>query len=127
MITRTPSTFLCTRCRPKLCEDCRDIADEYAELLQNHKVSLSNADHTLDELRRKLDAAQQSAKMWEDLAKLGMPKTIRQWMDSIPYIRALEAVADAARADTDPTSKVRAALAQLDAIKALPEALCTNE
>ena len=75
------SNFLCTSCRRELCDDCKSIADEYAELLTLKNRALGNADHEIEELKTQLDAAKRQSAMWEQLSKMGMPEIILKWMD----------------------------------------------
>lgn len=76
-------TFLCTQCHQLMCQDCREIADEYQVLLGNNRRYLAAADTKIRDLQDQLKLAQSSAKDWERFAKLGYPEVIIQWMDSL--------------------------------------------
>ncbi len=74
--------FLCTRCTQLMCQDCKEIANEYQTLLGNNRRYLAAADDRIRDLQHQLELVQSSRKDWERLAKLGYPKVITQWMDS---------------------------------------------
>ncbi len=73
--------FLCTSCRRELCDDCKEIADEYAELLTLKNRALSTAEYKIGELEKQLEQSNRRAKMYEELSKMGMPEIILKWMD----------------------------------------------
>lgn len=75
--------FLCGNCRNVLCNDCREIADEYAELLIMRSNALSTANHEIEKLKADLICTKRQAAMWEELSKMGMPEIILKWMDSL--------------------------------------------
>ena len=76
------TVFLCTSCRREMCDDCKNIADEYAELLTLKNRALSSAEHTIKEMKGKLESAKRRAATFERIAKMGMPEVILAWMDS---------------------------------------------
>lgn len=77
-----PGSFLCTRCRKLMCTDCRQIADEYAELLQNHQRAAFNGTKEIEDLRRKLAEAERRAAAYEEVSKMGFPELMRKFIDS---------------------------------------------
>lgn len=76
-------SFLCTACRQLMCQDCKDIADEYHELERNRAQAQALAESRVEDLQRELEQVQRNAAMWEELAKAGFPEVIQRWMDSL--------------------------------------------
>ena len=73
--------FLCDACRQGMCDDCREIADEYAELLQMRTNALQAANYQVEKISEELHTLKRRAAMWEELSKMGMPEIIIKWMD----------------------------------------------
>lgn len=73
--------FLCGQCRRILCNDCKSIADEYAELLTLRTRALSAANDAVEKLTQELARARREKSEWERIAKLGYPATLTAWMD----------------------------------------------
>ena len=73
--------FLCGYCRPNMCEDCVNIADEYAELLKMRTNALLTAEHENGRLKLELAAANRRAQMYEEVAHAGVSEIIFAWMD----------------------------------------------
>jgi hypothetical protein len=65
-----------------MCDDCKSIADEYAELLTRRTQTLLAAERIANDLSMKLERERRLSAMWESLAKRGMPEIITAWMDS---------------------------------------------
>lgn len=72
--------FLCTRCRRAMCTDCRQIADEYAELHVLRGRALWQAEQELEKLKRQLADAERRATAYEQVAKMGYPQVIQEWI-----------------------------------------------
>jgi hypothetical protein len=73
--------FLCGNCRENMCEDCVNIADEYAELLKMRTNALHTAEHENGKLKLELAAANRRAQMYEEVARAGVGEIISAWMD----------------------------------------------
>ena len=76
------NNFLCANCRREMCDDCKSIADEYAELLAMRTRALVAANQKIEELLEQLKTAKRQSADWERHAKLGMPELILAWLDS---------------------------------------------
>jgi hypothetical protein len=74
-------SFLCTNCRREMCNDCREIAEEYQELLKIRTDALHIAEYTVVELKRQLESEKRRADLFEQTAKAGLPQVILAWMD----------------------------------------------
>lgn len=74
--------MLCTRCRRAMCKDCRQIADEYEELLRNWKAANSWLSGDVERLQRDLERERKKAVFWEEMSKLGLPEVLQRWMDA---------------------------------------------
>jgi len=74
-------SFLCTRCKAVMCEDCVNIAEEYQELETLRKNAMIEQDYEMQKLRRELDRAERKAKMYEEVSKAGMHETVCAWID----------------------------------------------
>lgn len=75
-------SHLCTRCKALMCPDCREIAEEYEELLSNWKHANLALEQRIEEKGIELALIEARANDWEKLAKLGYPEMIQRWMDS---------------------------------------------
>ena len=65
-----------------MCQDCIDIADEYMELELNRKRALMTANDEVDRLKQELATMTRRAKMYEEVSKAGIHKTVIAWMDN---------------------------------------------
>ena len=74
-------SFLCGHCKREMCSDCRQIAEEYQELLEKRTQALGTANHQVESLTRELADMKRRAHMWEQISKAGLPETITAWMD----------------------------------------------
>lgn len=77
----TKQSFLCTACRDGMCDDCRDIAEEFDELLKRRTAALANAQDEIEKLKRKYAELERRANMYEEMSKVGLGDIIGAWMD----------------------------------------------
>lgn len=75
-------SFLCGSCLSVICSDCKEIAEEYPELLQIKNREISALEHKIEELSSKLASAERLRDGYERVAKLGMPEILLGWIDS---------------------------------------------
>jgi hypothetical protein len=64
-----------------MCTDCRQIAEEYQELLEVRTQALSSAQHQVEQMQLELEREKRRADAFEKIAKIGLPDTIIAWMD----------------------------------------------
>lgn len=64
-----------------MCRDCRQIAEEYQDLLEARTQALVTAQDRVGEMKRELDREKRRANMYEQVAKAGIPAVIIAWMD----------------------------------------------
>ena len=83
----TGTNFLCSSCRRDMCDDCKEIADEYAELLALRSNALNTANYKLETLTKEFESFKRKAAIWEELSKMGMSEIITKWMDSLSEAR----------------------------------------
>jgi hypothetical protein len=74
-------SFLCGNCRREMCDDCREIAEEYQELLEKRTQALSATQEENERLTMELRNTKRRADMFERVAKAGLPNIILAWMD----------------------------------------------
>ena len=74
-------SFLCGHCKREMCTDCRQIAEEYQELLEARTQALSATRAENERLTRELANEKRRADMFEQVARAGMPNVILAWMD----------------------------------------------
>lgn len=67
-------------CMAVICDDCREIAEEYAELSARRGLALFAADEQIAELKREVERQTDLAQMWEDNLKIGYPEIMRAWL-----------------------------------------------
>lgn len=77
----TTQSFLCGNCRREMCDDCREIAEEYQELLQIRTNALQAANYQVEQLRIELENEKRRSAMYEEVAKAGMGPIIGAWID----------------------------------------------
>lgn len=88
--------FICRRCSALVCEDCRQIAKEWAELAQARARSLFSAEEEMKRLRQELDLAKRRADDFEQMMKLGQNTLLLAWIndkgpaEAIRKMRALK-------------------------------------
>lgn len=75
------NSFLCTNCRREMCNDCRQIAEEFDELLKRRTTALAIANDRTERLERELADANRRAAMYEQVSKAGINQIIVAWMD----------------------------------------------
>lgn len=73
--------FLCGICSQVMCEDCQSIAAEYEYLYRSQKLALINAHERIKELETKLKIAENRAKRYEEVSKMGYQETICGYID----------------------------------------------
>lgn len=88
MTKPTNVSFLCTQCRRCMCNDCKRIADEYAELLGMRNRALYQADQEMERMKRELEIAQRRQQGAEEVAKMGYSKIMLGYLDSLIEQRA---------------------------------------
>ena len=64
-----------------MCTDCRQIAEEYQELLEARTRALSSAQDQIEQMQLELAREKRHADAFEKIAKIGLPETIIAWMD----------------------------------------------
>lgn len=74
-------SFLCTSCKSCMCDDCREIAEEYQELLENRTRALMIANSNEEQAKRRLETETRRADMFEKIAKAGVGDIIAAWID----------------------------------------------
>jgi len=74
-------SFLCGNCKREMCDDCKNIAEEYQELLELRTTALQSAQHENEQLKNKLSNLQRRADMYEQVSKAGFGDVIGAWMD----------------------------------------------
>lgn len=73
--------FLCGICQDVLCDDCASTAAEYEFLFESRTNALWNANYRIDQLKIQVGALQREVRMWEAVAKAGLPVIVQAWMD----------------------------------------------
>lgn len=89
--SKTSQSFLCGSCRTAMCADCRQIAEEYHELLGKRTEALVAAQQQVEELEGELRRQKMRADMWEKITRQGLPALITAWMDKdvVPLLKGV--------------------------------------
>ena len=74
-------SFLCGNCKRVMCNDCREIAEEYQELLDARIYALASAVSELETTQAEVARLKRRAEMYEECAKAGVGDIIAAWMD----------------------------------------------
>lgn len=74
-------SFLCSNCRREMCDDCREIAEEYQTLLKLRTDALMAANARVESLERELASMKSCAAMYKEISQAGIGKIISAWMD----------------------------------------------
>lgn len=82
--------FLCNSCHRNLCNDCREISDEYAELFALRTQALATTESTLSKQSEELRSVKRQLVEWQRMAKLGYAEVLAEWMDSQVEARVAE-------------------------------------
>ena len=64
-----------------MCYDCKNIAEEYQELLEARTRVLSSANSEVETLQAEVARWKRRAEMYEECAKAGVGDIIAAWMD----------------------------------------------
>lgn len=75
--------FLCTSCEKCLCNDCRNIADEYPELLNNHKRAARLLEIDLAKANEQITHLQAKVQMYKEISEMGLRGPVLTWIQSM--------------------------------------------
>ena len=87
-----PYNFFCSRCNTILCEDCKNIALEYAELEAMRKMELANADHTSKEASKEIARLKREVEFLRETLALGFPAIAQAYFNKADAEALLERV-----------------------------------
>lgn len=76
-------TIFCGCCRDVICTDCRQIAEEYADLYARQKAYMHKAQQELEAVQRELKRAQRSRDDYRRVLELGVAPQMLAWMRSL--------------------------------------------
>ena len=82
-MSKNPYNFFCRVCNTVICEDCKHTALEYAELAENHRMALANAECREKELRRENERLQREVKFLRETIQLGFPAIAQTWFNRV--------------------------------------------
>ncbi len=76
-------SFFCGHCRSAICTECRQIAEEYAELHTLQKAYLHKREQELVVARREIEILKRARDDYKRILEMGVGPQISAWMDSL--------------------------------------------
>lgn len=86
-MSKTPM-FTCRVCHAVMCPACKDWSAHYEAQSSFLGIELLGATERIRELERKLELSEAMLSDWRNLATIGFPEHMKQWMKSEVWIKA---------------------------------------
>ena len=87
-----PASFLCGHCKRAMCADCEQIAEEYQELYENQKLSLSQMEWRMKQAEEEAAKQKRRAESLDAVLKCGIHPLMLAWVDSLSPSQLQDAV-----------------------------------
>lgn len=82
-MSKNTHNFFCTRCNATLCEDCKSIALEFAELHHLKNLYLQNAEIQARKQEQEIERLRREVQFLRDTINLGFEPLARTWFNKI--------------------------------------------
>ncbi len=86
------SSFLCRHCAATMCDECKSVAEEYAELYARQKAYLHKAQQELEAVQRELELTKRSRDDYKRILEMGIAPQMLAWMRSLSPAQLRRAV-----------------------------------